>query len=510
MNPSVFSSATPRIPAAGMRTRNEAGGIAYQRSDKEALAQLVVTGTFHDTFYTTGQQGLQKVQELLPRVDPEFVAKLAIYGASRAFMKDTPVFLTAYLAGRNPRLFDAAADVVLSNGKAIRNFVQVIRSGATGRKSLGTGPKKKVATWIEQASTQQLLNAYIGAKPSLKDVIALSHPRPDGVEREQLFKFLMGKPVDNPEALPQEVRDLLRFRATKDGDLPDVPFLLLTSEALTEAQWKTLALNCSWNQLRQNLNSFARHGVFTDPKVTEALVQKIQDPGKTQYFPYQILTTLNNLAPEVPAAFTHELQLLLEESSKFIPKINDLAVIVDSSGSMSAPATGYREGGTSKTTCSMVAGLVASCLIRRSEQYRIISFDTSAQEVSLNPLDSIFTNAKKLFRNGGGTNCAAPLIHLLRRGGSLPKNLVMISDNESWFHPTTNPGRAWSDYRKAQPEAKMVCVDVTPTTTTPFPIQNVFRIGGFSDEVFNAIDRFFTGEGEASLLVQQIEEVQLE
>ena len=38
-------------------------------------------------------------------------------------------------------------DQVVDNGKMLRNFAQIIRSGAVGRKSFGNRPKKLMQTW---------------------------------------------------------------------------------------------------------------------------------------------------------------------------------------------------------------------------------------------------------------------------------------------------------------------------------------------------------------------------
>ena len=58
-NKTLFSSIKSRLKRAN--ARNEAGGIAYQRSPREALAQLAATGTFNGTYYARGQQQLDDV-----------------------------------------------------------------------------------------------------------------------------------------------------------------------------------------------------------------------------------------------------------------------------------------------------------------------------------------------------------------------------------------------------------------------------------------------------------------
>jgi 60 kDa SS-A/Ro ribonucleoprotein len=65
-------------------------------------------------------------------------------------MKEMPALLCAILAARNPTLLACIFGRVIDDGKMLRNFVQIIRSGVTGRKSLGSAPKRLVRSWFEQ------------------------------------------------------------------------------------------------------------------------------------------------------------------------------------------------------------------------------------------------------------------------------------------------------------------------------------------------------------------------
>src|SRR5690349_4999682 len=129
--------------ARGLFTRkadtvNEAGGLAYKLSPKQALAQYAATGCFSHTFYADAGEQIDKVLEIADQVDTEFVAKTAVFAREKGFMKDMPAFLVATLSTRDKGLFEKVFPRVIDNGKMLRNFVQIIRSGATGRKSLGT------------------------------------------------------------------------------------------------------------------------------------------------------------------------------------------------------------------------------------------------------------------------------------------------------------------------------------------------------------------------------------
>ena len=79
---------------------NAAGGIAYNFPAESALAQYAVTGTFQDTYYVGAADHLQKVEVLATGCGSQFIAKLAVYSAETAKMKDMPVYLLAVLASR--------------------------------------------------------------------------------------------------------------------------------------------------------------------------------------------------------------------------------------------------------------------------------------------------------------------------------------------------------------------------------------------------------------------------
>ena len=123
---------------------NEAGGLAYKLSLKQALAQYAATGCFNHTFYADAAEQLENVLALAAAVDAEFVAKAAVYTRVKGFMKDMPAFLVAILSVKYKEMFERVFPRVIDNGKMLRNFVQIMRSGAVGRKSLGSLPKRMV------------------------------------------------------------------------------------------------------------------------------------------------------------------------------------------------------------------------------------------------------------------------------------------------------------------------------------------------------------------------------
>ncbi|MFX5813103.1 RNA-binding protein, partial [Acinetobacter baumannii] len=79
----------------------------------------------------------------------------------KGHMKDMPALLLAILSQMQGEEFGRAFPRIVRNGKMLRNFVQVMRSGATGRKSLGTRPKRLIKGWLEQAADRDIMRAAV-------------------------------------------------------------------------------------------------------------------------------------------------------------------------------------------------------------------------------------------------------------------------------------------------------------------------------------------------------------
>jgi 60 kDa SS-A/Ro ribonucleoprotein len=497
--------------------RNEAGGAAYALSPKHQLAQLAATGCLNNTFYAQAQDQLDAVLALAREVDQVFVAKTAVYARRAGHMKDMPALLAATLAVRDVSLLAKVFPRVVDNGKMLRNFVQMLRSGAVGRKSLGTRPKKLVQQWLLEATETQLLNASVGNTPSLADVVKMVHPKPAEAWRAAWFAWLIDRPYAL-EALPLVTQAFERFKRDRAQEVPDVPFQMLTALELDTQAWAQIAQRGSWQMVRQNLNTFARHGVFALPGLAEAVAAKLRDPqavAKARVLPYQLMAAYTATGAEVPHVVKEALQDAMELALANVPVFEGRVVVCpDVSGSMSSPVTGHRGSATTAVRCIDVAALVAAAVLRRNADARVLPFETKVVSLKLNPRDSVMTNAAKLAAvGGGGTSCSAPLA-LLNREKAQADLVVLVSDNESWADPVRGRGTAtmqeWAAFKERNPKARMVCIDIQPYATTQAQERDdVLNIGGFSDEVFKLLAVYAAGGLGADHWVGVIEETSI-
>jgi 60 kDa SS-A/Ro ribonucleoprotein len=199
-----------------------------------------------------------------------------------------------------------------------------------------------------------------------------------------------------------------------------------------------------------------------------------------------------------------------------VPKLGGgVFVFPDVSGSMQSPATGYRKGATTAVRCIDVAALVAAAVLRQNPHAQVVPFSDDVVKATLNPRDSVMTNAQKLASlPSGGTNCSAPLRELNRRKakGDL---VIYVSDNQSWVD-TVIQGRAtgrgtatmteWSAFKQRNPNAKLVCIDIQPYGSTQAKErEDILNVGGFSDRVFDVAAEFANGTLNAGHWVGVIE-----
>jgi 60 kDa SS-A/Ro ribonucleoprotein len=557
----LFSSKKTSAFAPATDTKNAAGGVAYKRADEEALAQFAVTGCFNNTFYASSADQLTKVKELLGNVSPATIGTLAVYSRTHGHMKDMPTFFVGYLSGLLAKAAEAEevarkvkspdiqvkADAVralseilwdvfprvIDNGKMLRNYVQMIRSGETGRKSFGSSPKRLVRAWFDTRDDTSIFFNSTGNSPSMADVIKLVRPVPMTEERAALYGWLLGKEKGKfgdkefvvADAAPVCIKEYEAFRKNpKIGEIPKAPYEMIEGLDLSVSQWKELAVRSTWNQIRQHLNTFLRKGVFTssmgqwDSAVIKAIVSKITDEAeikKAKAMPYQLMVAYKHMGPEMPVEITNAIQDAMEIAVANVPVIDGIvAVFPDASGSMHSPVTGQRinpktkklETHTSKVQCVDVAALVAACVLRRNPKALIIPFvEKALTDVILNPKDSIMTNAMRLSSLPcGGTNCSAPMAALNSRG--VAADLVWyISDYESWVDTpnhnhfggsSTETLRQWEILKGRNSKAKLVCMDITPNTTTQAKTRDgIINVGGFSDSVFTVVQKFWEGDG---------------
>lgn len=523
-NKTLFSTRSRNVAD----TTNRAGGKAYSKSKKAALASYALVGTFNDTFYSDARFNLDTVLKLLEGADDRYVAQLAVYARKDGYMKDMPSFLVAWLAAKQSPYFETAFNRVIDNGKMLRNFVQYIRSGELGRKSFGTRIKRSIQNWFANRDVDSLMRAVPGNNPTLADIVKMVHPKGDN-EHKAFYAWLLNKELrentdsysiktrDGWRKLPKIIGEFEDFKRYEGGDTPNIPFQLLTGLDLSEAHWKGIARDARWMMTRMNLNTFARHGVFQDKTLTKMIADRLGNEKlvkQARQFPFQLLSAYLNSNVSVPASVKNALQDAMEHALTNVPVLEgETVVFIDISGSMNTPVTGYQKKASTKVTCVQAAACFGAALLRvNPNNTKVVGVNTRINDnYALNPRDSVMTNATKLGRMAwGGTGLGAGFCWL-KKTGQTPDNVIFVSDTESWADCWTWGGgtsvqAGFKALKGKNKKAKLINIDIQASVSSQAKTsKDVLNIAGFSDQVFTVIDSFVKGDLNGDHLVSKIE-----
>lgn len=493
---------------------NEAGGMAYRRDRFELMAQLAITGCLNGVFYASAKTQLDELLKACAQVDAAFIAKVAIYARKHGYMKDTPAVLLAVLSVRDSRLFRETFNDVIDNARMLRSFVQVMRSGMVGRKSLGSAPKQMVQQWIAARDPEALFRDSVGQSPSMADVIRMVHPRPKSDQQAAVFAYLTGR-AGKRDLLPPLAKQYLAFKEGKSAKLPGVPFQMLTALNLSSHDWKRIAMNAKWQMTRMNLNTFERHGLFESAKLTTQVARRLANPAlvsRAKVFPYQLMVAAKQLDAKIPASIRAALEKAMQVALENVPKLDARIVIaIDVSGSMHSPATGWRKGSTSVVRCVDVAALFACAVAARNRQTKVLAFDTNVYRFEIGSQGVIDAAARLARHGGGGTNCGLPLA-MLNKQRARADLVVYFSDNESWadngarYYGGTSMMNEWVRFKTRNQDARLALIDLQPYKTSQVKTRpDVLQIGGFSDQVFKVLGAFAQSNGSTRFWTDLIE-----
>jgi 60 kDa SS-A/Ro ribonucleoprotein len=431
-------------------------------------------------------------------------------------MKDVPALLVAFLAHKEGgRCFKDAFRRVVTNGKMLRNVIQVCRAGTFGGTSIPRCLRRMAVRWLNRATDQQLLAGSVGQKPSLGDVIKMVHPRPNSAHEAQFFRYLIGKEIEGPvtvgilKRLFEARRVLDRVHPeTFNLDVRGIPFQLLTDN-LNPAGWKALALAGGYRFVIKNLNTFQRHSVLEDERVVKHLANKISDPDeirKVGVMPYELFAAYK-FSHGIPRRIVNALHRAVECSLANVPVFEGRAVILlDVSGSMQSPVTGQHGSRTAtKVECRDVAALFAAAFLKRNPDTIVLPYGMEVlEDVKLEPEDTLMTIARTLGALDGGGTATGHALAYVNRHKIRADAVIILSDEESWadsryanFYGQQYPQlgvplmEEWRKFRRSNKEARLVCVDLAPETSSQGrPGSNVLNIGGFNDSYWRLIDLF--------------------
>ncbi len=468
---------------------NEAGGLAYRKSDAFALLSLVFTTLLTKKatkFYQSDASVLSRMQDLV-RKNPFFAAQVAVWARRvlglRSISHAVAAAVCYHTKGQgHPWVREFVEAVVFRPDDAIEivaAYFAFYGGGKTIRKPNGRRGKKVPITLpypLKKGLARALgkLDSYQLAKYqkadgniSLADVFNLVHPKPSAENAADFRAFIRGelKNVDTWEA---------RLSAAGSDKLKK------------EEAW------CSLFDERK-LGYFAalrntRNILEQAPGAVDALIRQLTNPVAVQrslILPFQFVKGYKEVvASGLPRAAeaARAIEAAVETSIKNIPVLPGRTLIcLDESGSM-----GARE---SEESPAGIGSLFAAIALKSQPGADFMAFSSTAQYVTVNtnaPLFQLTGEIRSKWRDGS-TNFHA----IFENAKAKYDNIIILSDQEGW-----TLGQSWDSQAGAPTSARrkyeqkfgvlpfIVTFDLQGAGSAMFPENSVAVLAGFSDKVF--------------------------
>ncbi len=137
-------------------------------------------------FYLDGKSHAELVRELVAKIAPEKVAALALEARTKFKLRHVPLLLVRELA-RSGKLQATALTSVIQRPDEMSEFLSIYWQ--EGKTAVSNQVKKGLAACFNKFSEYQLAKwNKNSASIKLRDVMFLSHPKPQSVEQTELFK----------------------------------------------------------------------------------------------------------------------------------------------------------------------------------------------------------------------------------------------------------------------------------------------------------------------------------
>jgi 60 kDa SS-A/Ro ribonucleoprotein len=469
-------------------TENLAGGQAYGQSNELAFVSMLLTSFVNDQFYKGSNDTLKDLKTLSEKIkDKEFVAKAAIYARDKFGMRSITHALAGELTSQLTG-FDWAKnfyDKVVVRPDDMTEILSYYLANKTDKSKpkFPNALKKGFATAFDKFDGYQISKYKMENKEvKLVDVVNLVHPTPT---------------EKNGEALNLLINDKVKNTQTWEAKLSAVGQVAEGEEDLAQLKsdaWDELisTRKIGLMAMLKNLRNIIKDSPKSIPLVCESLKNE-KFITNSKVLPFRFSTAYEEISKLGSSKEVRDVLVAINQSLEVslvnVPKFDgETLVVMDVSGSM---------GGRPSEIASLFGAILA-----KVNNADVITFSTSAQYKSYNPMDSVMTIRDSFRFSGGGTNFKS----IFTTANKKYDRVVLLSDMQGWMGYTT-PSAEFNQYKKRFGANPFVYSwDLAGHSTMQFPEQNVFGLAGFSDKVFDIMKLM---EVDKNALFNEIKAVQL-
>jgi len=497
--------ATQREPIFGLEdkmVKNDAGGYVFEASNIEKLRRFLILGTEGGTYYC-GERVLtvsaarfikNMVKDCDTATGRQIVNEIvSVSKEGQAPKNDNAIFaLALVMAHARIETRQYASKMVNS---VCRTGTHIMQFAEYSNMMRGKGRlwRKAIENWFTSKDAKSLTYQAIKYRQrngwTLKDLLRLSHPRPQEVGHDEIYQWICGKGVRKTSTNKQlycadklinsvveneddkKLGPVLAAQYIREGSLPfeAVPTEYLKDYAVWDELLPYMPLHARIRNLgRLTANGFLSHNSQMN---VDNIVKSLGDKEyikKSRVHPFNIFvakSTYDNGSglrgklswtpiPQISAALENA---FYDSFSGFEPSGKRILVALDCSGSMKANV------GLTHTSAFYTSGILA-LVLAKMENALVFAFDECASDVMALNINSAsnLTSArielsKANTRLHRGTNLSAPITYFTNNKIHSDA-IVILTDNQTWYGDS-HPVQAIKKYRsEISKDAKLIIV----------------------------------------------------
>jgi 60 kDa SS-A/Ro ribonucleoprotein len=504
-------------------TKNIQGHAAYVQDKWLKLLSMLNTLKLESQYYKSEAQTMKDLKNLINECvaeDAYFTAQCIVYSrcvgeGMRSITQLAAVYMAPHVAGKEwgKRFYstwnkkDQRGGVIFRPDDMSEIMIAYRALMATSRmteskyktKTITNAMKRGFKAALEKMDSYSLLKY----KPSLLDVINMVRPNPKlskaiveiaGTEARKVSAFeaiVKGLSVsaDTWEVAQSDAGQQVA-KAVREGKLSKAEAVEVLQEAKAE-NWEGLLAENKLGILAALRN--IRNILLTKPKAETidklcALVSNSEAILKGKIMPYQIDFAQEVTNSEFSDANSRKIvAALLKGYESSLPNLTaalpgNTLVMVDFSGSMSTPILDPNRKTNYKSSALDKAALIAAT-IAKATNGDIIRFGTSAEYVNYNANLDVFSLAKSLKKDMGGTSLACAWSAASVSGRKYTR-VFILSDNECNRGSSYN---AYASYVEETGDPYVYSVDLAAYGTTAIAGPKVRFYYGFGYQMFNDV-----------------------
>lgn len=474
---------------------NYEGAKAFSMSSAEELYSAFVTTGLSNTSYEKGNERLERIQSLITKNDPEFVARLAIYARKDLYLRSIPLVLTTELAKQasGTDLVSKTVDGVIQRADEITELLAYyqLANQRTDVKKLNR-LSKQIQKGLMKSFTKfdeyQFAKYNRKADVTLKDALFLVHPKAKDENQQAIFNKIASDTLETPYTWEVELSILGQTKFADEAE----------RKSAFKNKWEELIFSNKLGYMAtlRNLRNILEANVSSDAmyKVCNYLSDE-KAVRNSKQLPFRFLSAyreLQNIDSKYLSSILEALENAVMISANNIKGFGfqtSVVIAADVSGSMQKPVSPK-----SKVLLYDIGLLMSMMLQSQCKNVITGMFGDTWKRVPM-PKNSILRNVDAFYKREGevgySTNGYLVIEDLISRREMVDK-VMLFTDTQLWnISGTRNSFEdSWNRYKSINANAKLYIFDLVGYGKQPLDVRknDVYLIAGWSDKIFDVLN----------------------